>query len=1353
MSASEHEEAGELLEARAALRESDARHRLLQAVWETDGNGFVVADSPSWRAYTGQTLEQWLGFGWLDAVHPEDREYAERQWRQAVPEQGIVDAEFRLRSPDGHWRWTNVRAAPVLDADGKIDKWVGMNIDIDARKKAEVDLRAHAQRQAFRLSLEQRLRGLTDPEEAIAATTEALGRFLDVSQVAYAQVEPGGKTVIINREWNDGTMVANARRHQLDDYGPGYIADLRRGENITITDVRLDRRTSTPEALAAFERAGIVGFINIPVVKNERLTAVLAIHSAVPRTWSKEDVALALEIAERTWSAAERAQADIERRESEAQLSAIFAHAAVGLSEISLEGRFERVNDELCRMLGRSRDELLAATVADVTHPEDVALSLETFRATVETGAPASFDKRYLRPDGSLLFANSSLTCLQDEHGRPRAVLAVSADLTDRHEATEALRASEEFNRRVLASSADCIKVLDLCGRLEFMSAGALCLMEVDDFSDVAGRSWSEFWPADERHKALEAIGVAKDGGTGRFEGCADTMMGNQRCWDVIVTPISGPDGKPEKLLSVSRDVTATKIAEQRLRQSEAQFRDMTNAIPSIVWVTDGDGKVEYFNRQWFEYTGAEPMPSSAEQVSRDFTHPEDAAPTMAAFNAARESGQTYNVEHRIRSATGDYRWFLVRGDPQADIDTGEIIRWFGTSTDIHDRKMIEAALSESEEQLRLATENAEVGFWDVDVVNDVLTWPPRVKAMFGISPDVPVSMADFYAGLHADDRESTASAFAAASDPGQRALYDVEYRTVGKEDGVVRWVAAKGRGLFEGDQCVRLVGTAIDITARRSAEAALRESEARVRALTDNLPAGMVYQISTGPDGTDRRFLYVSQSHEKLTGIPADAVLADPTIPYHLVLEEDRELMVQAEADAIRNKAPFDVEMRFRRTDGCVRWCRILSAAREQEDGSLIWDGIQIDTTEHKEAELQLRELNDTLEARVHERTRELQDAHEQLRQSQKMEAMGALTGGVAHDFNNLLSPIVGSLDLLQRRGFGSDREARLIDGALQSAERARVLVQRLLAFARRQPLQARPVAIGTLVSGMADLIASTTGPQIKVAVEVAPNLPAAVADANQLEMAILNLSVNARDAMPDGGVLRISADLQTIDDAANQGLKPGEYVRLSVADTGAGMDQETQSRAVEPFFSTKGVGRGTGLGLSMVHGLASQLGGALIIKSTPGVGTKVQILLPATANAEVVAESTAQATPISSRTGTALLVDDEEFVRLSTADMLGDLGYEVLQASSAEDALNLIKAGAKYDLLVTDHLMPGMNGTDLARELRATRPSLPILLVSGFAEAEGVAPDLARLIKPFRQSDLAAKLGMLDQPSGPDA
>jgi signal transduction histidine kinase/CheY-like chemotaxis protein len=382
--------------------------------------------------------------------------------------------------------------------------------------------------------------------------------------------------------------------------------------------------------------------------------------------------------------------------------------------------------------------------------------------------------------------------------------------------------------------------------------------------------------------------------------------------------------------------------------------------------------------------------------------------------------------------------------------------------------------------------------------------------------------------------------------------------------------------------------------------------------------------------------------------------------------------------------------------------------------------------------------------------REAELAQAQEALRQSQKMDAMGQLTGGVAHDFNNLLMPIIGSLDMLQRKGAGDVRLQRMIDGALQSAERAKTLVQRLLAFARRQPLQAHALDVGSLVHGMYDLLASTVGPRVEISLHVPSNLPSAVADANQLEMALLNLAVNARDAMPEGGTLTIALAAETVEQKNEIAVPAGPYLRLSVRDTGVGMDKATRDHATEPFFSTKGVGRGTGLGLSMVHGLAAQLGGALTIESEPGKGTTIQIWLPLGKTAALV-PTPAFDSDVMPGSGTILLVDDEPIVRASTAEMLRDLGYRVIEVDSAHEALRCLEEGVCANLLITDHLMPGMTGTALAALVGEKQPHLPVLLISGYADAEGVAPGLARLTKPFRQAELGAAVTNLLRTSRP--
>ena len=401
-------------------------------------------------------------------------------------------------------------------------------------------------------------------------------------------------------------------------------------------------------------------------------------------------------------------------------------------------------------------------------------------------------------------------------------------------------------------------------------------------------------------------------------------------------------------------------------------------------------------------------------------------------------------------------------------------------------------------------------------------------------------------------------------------------------------------------------------------------------------------------------------------------------------------------------------------------------------------------------EARSRLEELNQLaadLERRVEQRTAEHAAAVAQLHEAQKLETLGQLTGGVAHDFNNLLTPITGALDLLQRKyADGDPRTARLLANAIQAANRAKTLLQRLLGFARRQALRTEAVDITALVVGMHDLIASSVGPEIELKLRAPPGLPAAMVDPNQLELAILNLTVNARDAMPDGGPLTILADEVAMGPGSDPRLKPGLYVRLSVIDAGVGMDADTRARAIEPFYSTKEFGHGTGLGLSMVHGLAAQLGGGFALTSAPGQGTRVDLYLPVAAEgAAARPRAVAEAVAPMGRRLSILLADDEEIVRIATAELIRDLGHEVAEAESGAEALARLEAGLKIDVLITDYLMPGMNGGALARKVAEGRPDIPVLLITGYTGSTEDALHLPRLAKPFGRTEMAEALAGL--------
>lgn len=507
---------------------------------------------------------------------------------------------------------------------------------------------------------------------------------------------------------------------------------------------------------------------------------------------------------------------------------------------------------------------------------------------------------------------------------------------------------------------------------------------------------------------------------------------------------------------------------------------------------------------------------------------------------------------------------------------------------------------------------------------------------------------------------------------------------------------------------------------------------DAPFRAITEAMPQ-IVW--SALPDGHHD---YFNQRWYEFTGVAPGSTDGEGwNAIFH---PEDQPLAWARWRHSLSTGEPYEIEYRLRHHDGAYRWVLGRALPLRDHKGAIIrWMGTCTDIHDQVLARETLSRSAEELEQQVQERTA-------QLMQLQKLENIGQLTGGIAHDFNNLLTPILGALDMLRRKGAADPSSARLIAGALQSAEKARTLVSRLLTFARRQTLRAEVVDLVQLVDGMTDLVRHSIGRHIEVVVEPAAAPAACRVDPNQLELAFLNLCVNARDAMPEGGRLTISVEQACFAPDDRPPLDPGDYVCLAVSDTGQGMDADTLARAVEPFFSTKGTGKGTGLGLSMVHGLAAQSGGGLFLFSAPGQGTRAEVWLPVAQAPSEDAVTAATLDVVPDRTLRLLLVEDEELVRTSTADMLRSLGHQVEECASGAEALERLRGPAPFDVVVTDYLMPDLNGVELAEQAAQLRPALPLLLITGYGGAPEVE-HLHRLSKPFRAAEINAALAVLAQ------
>ena len=537
------------------------------------------------------------------------------------------------------------------------------------------------------------------------------------------------------------------------------------------------------------------------------------------------------------------------------------------------------------------------------------------------------------------------------------------------------------------------------------------------------------------------------------------------------------------------------------------------------------------------------------------------------------------------------------------------------------------------------------------------------------------------------------------------------------RKDGTTFWASAVIDPIR--DSAGRLIGFAKitrDLTEQRKAETSLRESQEQFRLLVQSVTDYAIFMLSR-----EGRVSSWNSGAQRIKGYTPDEIIGQHFSRFYT--EEDRQAGRPDEALKVAAREGRVEREGWRvRKDGTQFFAHVIVDAIYGTDGSLLgFAKITRDITERRNA------------------ARALEETREALVQSQKMEAIGHLTGGIAHDFNNLLMAIQGSLELLQRRLPGHDpKVARLIDNAVQGTRRGSALTQRMLAFARRQELKLAPLDVHDVVHQMTNLLQSSLGPSVRIETLIPPELPKAVADPNQFELALLNLAINGRDAMPKGGTITISAAKRT----EVPGLKAGDYLCVAVTDTGIGMDEDTLKRAMEPFFTTKGVGKGTGLGLPMVHGMAEQSGGKLLLKSQPGKGTTAELCLPVAPDETALPPQDLQPhvpLPVNKRLS-ILTVDDDPLVALNTSALLEELGHTVYSAPSALHALDILRREKKIDLMITDQLMPGMTGSELASRIRAEHAHIPIILATGYAElAPGEGEGLPRLAKPFGQRELA--------------
>ncbi len=1019
------------------------------------------------------------------------------------------------------------------------------------------------------------------------------------------------------------------------------------------------------------------------------------------------------------------------------------------------------------------------------------------FAQVIERGEGfATFDQRLDMMRGGRLhetYWNYSFTPIRDEHGRVVGVLNQGNETT-RTVLAERARLAEVGRLRDIVDHAPGAIAL-LHGPTHVIELANAAYVELTGGRDLIGRTVAEALPEVVDQGFVDLLDhVFASGETFRAndtpvllerQGATET-----RLLDFVYQPLKDANGLTTDIFVEANDVTERAMAEARLRQSEERLQLALDASHGVgTWDWDVAANLVRADARFARLYGVDS--AAAEQgapVDIFFAriHPDDAVRVQGEIEVAIASGAPFISEYRLVAPSGETRWVTAQGRCSFDQD-GRPARFPGVSFDITERRNAEAAARKAADELKAATEGQafvygladrlrgldspeaimrlsasalarrmqldRVGFYRVGA-DGVMQFGPSVTTDRLPALDGTLAARDLGPALASYRSGRTVVIADSGADPAYADTAVPRLSPSGVGVPLTRgglWVAslyancAGPRDWTEDEVSFieAVAETAWDAVERAAAVTALRESEAKFRAIANSIDP-MVW--STRPDGYHD---YYNDRWYEYTGVPHGST--DGEAWNGMFHPDDQERAWSTWRHSLESGEPYRIEYRLRHHGGVYRWVLGRAQAVRDEDGRITrWFGTCTDIQDIVDAREVLARSRIELENAVAERTSQLMAAEERLRQAHKMEAVGQLTGGIAHDFNNMLAVVIGALDMLERRlAQGSTDLDRYIVAARDGASRAAALTQRLLGFARQQPLAPVALDLNGQVRDMVELLMRTLGEDITIETRLSPRIDAAMADPNQLENVILNLCVNARDAMPNGGLLTIATANRRIDaaGAALDGIAAGDYVELTVADTGSGMSQETAARAFDPFFTTKGVGKGTGLGLSQVFGFARQSGGHVSIESVLGQGTRVHLLLPRHGAPVALAAKPAQggALPGGRADEVVLVVEDEERVRSYSTEALRDLGYTVLQAQDGREALRLLDTGQPVSLLFTDVVMPEMTGDELARRARRQRPALKILFTSGYTPDETVAArrlaDGTRVLpKPFGIDALAA-------------